>query len=680
VKLPLEWLRDFVDAPADARLVADRLASCGFEVAGIDTDRGDVIDLDVTANRPDCLTISGLAREVATAFDLPLKPLGPRGSGLGPPPTGLGPQNDVPVTIEHDGCGRFALAIVDVKVAPSPAWLANRLLAAGIRPINNIVDVTNYVMLEVHPMHAFDAAKLAGSALRVRTAKPGEQMTTLDGQARALDASMLVVADRDRAVSLAGVMGGANSEVSSGTTRIALEAAWWQPAIIRQTSRRLGLKTDAAARFERGMDIEGPIRAIARALELFEAIGAGRPSGGTLDVYPRPFPATTVELRRDHLDRLLGDAVPDADVARILSRLGFLALDGPKQGQIRVPSFRVDVKREADLIEEVGRHWGFNRIPATFPALRTTPPPSAPGIARGRTIRRVLTAAGLFEAATFTFIEEAAALPFVPAPESLAVIANPLSEKFAVLRPSLLPGLLDALIYSRRRETADVRLFESGSVFDRRGERHTVAWVMTGARADHWSTPGDPVDFFDAKGIAEILAGAFGAELEARAVDLPWFVPGRAAELGAGGTRIGSIGQIRPEIATARGLGAQDLVVGGELELAALVAASTLADRRVAALPRHPSIVRDLSMLIDERLPAASVRGTIRTSAPPTLVEVREFDRYQGRGVPAGQISLSMRLTFRAADRTLTDAEVQDAIERIVAALATEHAATLRGK
>jgi phenylalanyl-tRNA synthetase beta chain len=685
VRLPLSWLRELVDAPDDVRLVGERLAACGFEVAAIE---GEVIDLEVTANRPDCLSISGLAREVATAFGLKVKHPGtpePRNPGTPEPrnPGTQAPRNPIPVSIEDDGCGRFALAVLDVRVGPSPAWMANRLVAAGVRPINNVVDITNYVMFEIHPMHAFDAAKLAGPELHIRPARPEERLTTLDGQERTLDASVLVVADRDRAVSIAGIMGGANSEVSAGTTRIALEAAWWQPAQVRRTSRRLGLKTEAAARFERGADTEGPVRAIARAVQLFEAIGAGRPVAATLDVYPRPFPVVRVPLLRTHMARLLGDQVPDGDVERILGRLGFGISATPSGWDVEVPAFRVDVRREADLIEEVGRHWGYDRIPATFPELKCPPERPAPAVTRDRTVRRFLTAAGLQEAATFTFIEEAAARSFVEAPGALVAIANPLSEKFAVLRPSLLPGLLDALIYSRRRETADVRLFETGSVFTPRGERHAVGWVMTGARADHWSHPSEPLDFFDGKGVAEVLARALGGAVHARAVDVPWFVRGRAARLiAADGTTealMGFVGQIRPEIVAARGLGESDAVVGGEIDLDALVAAGAGTARGVAPVPRFPSIVRDLSIVIDERLPAAAVRGTIRSSAPPTLVDVREFDRYQGRGVPPERVSLSMRLTFRAADRTLTDAEVQEAVDAIVAALAGEHGAVLRG-
>jgi phenylalanyl-tRNA synthetase beta chain len=301
-------------------------------------------------------------------------------------------------------------------------------------------------------------------------------------------------------------------------------------------------------------------------------------------------------------------------------------------------------------------------------------------VTHGRTVRRVLAAAGLQEAATFTFIEEAAAAPFAEERSALVPIANPLSEKFAVLRPSLLPGLLDALIYNRRRETADVRLFETGSIFGRSGERASAAWVMTGSRAAHWSGTEEPVDFFDVRGVAEMLAAALGTDVQCEPVELPWFLRGRAASLvAASGTRIGSIGQIRPEIAAARGLGDTAAVVAGEIGMAALIEAGRAGPRRIAPLPRFPSIVRDLSIVVDERLPAAAVRGTIRTSAPASLVAVREFDRYQGPGVPSGRVSLSMRLTFRAPDRTLTDPEVQAAVDAIVSALGREHEAVLRG-
>jgi phenylalanyl-tRNA synthetase beta chain len=332
------------------------------------------------------------------------------------------------------------------------------------------------------------------------------------------------------------------------------------------------------------------------------------------------------------------------------------------------------------LIEEVGRHWGFDRIPATFPALSAVPRPMSPAIARDRKLRRILTGAGLQEACTFTFIEREAAEPFAADADTLVPIANPLSEKFAVLRPSLLPGLVDALVYSRRRETAEVRIFESGAVFSSAGETTSVGWLLTGARLSHWSGDASPADFFDARGIADLVSAAFGVRVSARAATRPWFVPGRTAEIALGDDVLGVVGEVVPALLAARGLPAGPPVVGGELALAPLVREDAGAPRRITPLPRFPSIVRDLSFFIGERLPAAEVRGTIRSNAPPTLVSVREFDRYQGKGVPDGMISLSVRLTFRDNDRTLTDVEVQRSVDAILAALAARHGAILRGK
>lgn len=677
MKAPVSWLHEFADLPASATVaeIAEHIAGVGFEVAGIE---GDVIDFEITANRPDCLNIRGLAREAATGYRVP----GPESRVPSPESRVQSPGSAVPVTIESELCGRYALAMADVKVGPSPAWLAERLTACGVRPINNVVDVTNYVMLEMgQPMHAFDVVRLAGPEIRVRLARAGETLTTLDGQARALDASMLIIADRDRAVAVAGVMGGATSEVSASTTRIALESAYFQPATVRATSKRMSLKTEASTRFERGADPAAAVAALSRALDLLEHVGAGRRAGGVTDVCPTPVAERFVTLRRTHLDRLLGDNVPDEDVGRILTSLGFVAGAAGADWTVRVPTWRVDVTREADLIEEVGRHWGVNRVPARFPALHTAPRRSNAGVLRARRIRRLLCGAGLQEAVTFTFIEQAAAAPFIEDPAQLVSIANPLSEKFAALRPSMLPGLLDALIYNRRRDMDDVRLFEAGAVFSTAGERQRVGWVLCGARLAHWSQPLTGVDLYDALGVADVLTDAYILACHTEpATDTPWFVPGRAAALiadcGTGPRRIGTVGQLRPGIAADRGLAA-GTVVAGEIDVDAL-RDSTVAGRRVTPLPRHPAVIRDLSILLDAGLPAAAVRATIRAHAPATLVDVREFDRYQGTGIPGGQVSLSLRLTFRDRDRTLTDAEVQQAVEIIVDALASTHGAALR--
>jgi phenylalanyl-tRNA synthetase beta chain len=674
MRVPLSWLREFVDVPDDVEAVARRLAECGFAVEEID---GEVIDVEIFANRPDCMSVYGIARETAAAFRLPRRPIAGAPDAAGSKRGAGGAR--LPVSIGDAGCGRYAVALADVNVAPSPDWLAKRLLAAGIRPINNIVDVTNYVMIELgHPMHAFDAARLAGPEIRVRRARPGEMLKTLDGQDRTLDETMLVIADRDRAVAIAGVMGGAASEVSAATGQIALESAWFLPASVRATSRRLGLKTEASIRFERGADQGAPARALARALALIEQIGAGRAVGPIVDVFPRPIERAPVAVDRARLTGLLGTEVPDGDVERILTALDFQVTRTATGWRAMVPSFRVDVARDADLVEDVGRHYGFDRVPATFPHLRTVPGASAPGVARGRMLRRLLCGAGLQEAVTFTFIDEGAAGAFAGA-GGLVPIRNPLTEKFAIMRPSLLPGLIDSVVHNERRGTRDVRLFEVGTVFSPAGEGMRLGWVLTGARGAHWSGSGGAIDFSDVKGIAELLAAASGAVVDvSRADDLSWFVPGRSARLTCAGGPAGWIGQIAPGILQSRGLDAGD-VYGGEIDIDLLAAAGTTGVRPIDPLPRHPAIVRDLSLIVDERLPAADVRGTIRAHAPATLVSVREFDRYQGKGVPEGQVSLSVRLTFRDPDRTLTDAEVQQNVDAIVAALAREHHAQLRG-
>jgi phenylalanyl-tRNA synthetase beta chain len=540
-------------------------------------------------------------------------------------------------------------------------------------------------------MHAFDAAKLAGSEIRVRAARPGERITTLDGESRVLDEKMLAIADRDDAVAIAGVMGGRASEVSDSTKRIALESAWFVPASVRATSRRLGLKTEASARFERGADINAPVNALQRALKLLDQVGSGAAVGGIVDVYPAPPDQRHVPLRSSRIRHLLGHAVPDRDVERILTVLGF-GLEATTDGfLVDVPFYRVDVTREADLIEEVGRHWGFDRIPATLPRLHEAPPTPAPEAEIETSLRNLALGAGVQEAVTFTFMERAMAEPFVDSsgPDGpLVAIANPLSEKFAVLRPSLLPGLIDSLVYNRRRESDVVRLFELGSVFHPGGETTRIGWVLTGQRSEHWSGSSGSVDFFDAKGLAELLAQAAGIaanELTTTAANgLPWFVRGAAARLSLGNgdaaVELGSIGQIRPDIVSARGLDGA-VVVGGEIDVPVIVAARR--DRADAAhrpIPRFPSIVRDISIFVPERLPAAEVRGTIRNHAPHTLVAIGEFDRYQGKGVPDGHVSLSIRLTFRDTDRTLADGDVQPAVDAIVQALSRLHGAVLRGK
>ncbi|HKB09527.1 MAG TPA: phenylalanine--tRNA ligase subunit beta [Vicinamibacterales bacterium] len=694
MRLVLSWLREFVDISASAAEIADRIGLRGFEVASIDTlDDGDaVIDFEITANRPDCLSVVGLAREVATAFErpivLPSSDPGARVRLAAVPDEGPG---GIRVTIEDaELCPRYAGLAADVTLGGSPAWMTARLQAAGVRPISTIVDVTNYVNLELgQPMHAFDAAKLAGNEIRVRRARPGETITTLDGVGRTLDSEMLVIADRDHAQAVAGVMGGADSEVSPSTTRVVFESAYFKAASVRRTSKRLGLKTEASTRFERGADIGAQVIAIRRAVALMEQIQAGRAAGAVVDVYPRPQQPGRLHLRRDRLARLLGVSVPDADVERILPALGLEVTRAADGWDVVAPTFRVDLLREADLIEEVGRHYGFDKLEATFPALTQPAPPPDPRISRDQLVRRVLTAAGVSEAVTFGFIEAKAAELFTPqdrAPQ-LVPIANPLSKLFDTMRPSLLPGLVDAVAHNRRHGRRDVRLFEIGTRFTSDGETRAVGVAWTGnATADHWSGGAREVDFFDVKGAAEQVAGALGVEIRFQPAREPYLVAGQTASILAAdglerGAALGVVGVLTPAIADARGLPRQDRVCVAELNLDLLARARGEASDSAVPLPRHPFVVRDLSIVVANTLPAEIIRGTILTAArdlAAPLAAATFFDRYQGKGVPEGAVSLSVRLTFQAADRTLTDAEVSQSVETILAALVREHHAVQR--
>ncbi len=454
-----------------------------------------------------------------------------------------------------------------------------------------------------------------------------------------------------RAVAIGGVMGGQDSEISSSTTKMLLESAFFQPASVRRTSKRLGLKTEASTRFERGADIEGPSEGLFRAAELLEQIGAATP-GVTWDVYPSPSQPPRLELRAARIERVLGMPVPAEDVPRILTTLGFgVETKGSDAWVVVIPTFRPDVLREVDLIEEVGRHHGFDKLPTTFPALDTAQPAPDERVERDRKIRQVLTAASLNESMTFAFIERHAALPFCEGGTEPTPIANPLSEKFAVLRPSLLPGLIDSCSHNRRRGRKDVRLFETGSRFASVGENRAVGLAWSGAgNVAHWSAHPRPVDFFDVKGVVELLCTALHIEApDIVQADAPFLVRGRSAEVRYRGARLGVLGLLQSSIAEARGFPPGEDVYVAELDVDAMAAAARGEELRAQTLPKFPAIVRDVSILVDEALPAAGVRGTIRAAAPETLESIVEFDRYQGKGVPEGRVSLSLRLTFRSA-------------------------------
>ena len=681
MRILVSWLREYVnvsDAPED---LARTMSVRGFSVEGIEPlgDGDAVLDFEVTANRPDCMSVVGMAREVATAYGRPLQPTDAPAAEVSSE-TGTAADAVLDIHIDNaDLCPRYVGAVVDVRVEPSPAWMQARLQAAGVRPLSNIVDVTNYVLLELgQPMHAFDLTALAGGQIRVRTARPGETLRTLDGQTRALTTDMLVIADAERATAVAGVMGGAASEVTAGTTAIVLESACFDALSVRRTSKALGLKTEASMRFERGADPNLPLVAMTRALALLESMGTGHLRGIVVDRYPAIVEPRSLRLRRARLAGVLGAAIPDSDVRRILESLGCTLQDTADGWHAGIPTRRVDVTREVDVIEEVARHYGFDRLPVTFPPPAAAPKPLDPRIMRTRQLRSVLTAAGFSEAVTFGFVAADAAAPFA-AEDDIVPIANPLSENFAVLRPSALPGLIDGVAHNRRRERRDVRLFEIGARFLRTGgECQAVACAWTGLAAPtHVSGTGRDVDFFDMKAIVERVCETAGVVIDVTPHTETWLVPGRSAVASVGDTRVATLGQLTRDVAHAHGL-PDDPVYVADIDLDAVARLGAGRHIRIEPLPKYPGITRDLSVLLDETLAAADVRRTIRDVAPSTLLNIVEFDRYQGKGVPETKVSLSLRLIFRSADRTLTDAEAQAAMDQVLAALTTAHGAVQR--
>jgi phenylalanyl-tRNA synthetase beta chain len=687
----VSWLRDFVDLPDRPEEIGAAMSIRGFAVEGIERlDGGDaVIDFEVTANRPDCLSMSGMAREVATALGAAFRDP----TAASPAPSlelaTLRPvtAGDIDIVIDApDLCPRYAGAVADVRVGPSPEWMQTRLRAAGVRPTSNVVDITNYVLVELgQPMHAFDERRLRGGQIRVRTARPGEPLRTLDGKDRDLDPSMLVIADAERAVAVAGVMGGADSEVTDTTQSIVFESAYFSPLSVRRTSRALGLKTEASIRFERGTDPGLPLIAMRRASALLTAIGAGTARGTVVDRFPSPIAPTVLRLRRARVASLLGTAIPDADLRRVLEALGFALRDTDGGWDVTVPTRRVDVGREVDLIEEVARHCGFDRIPASFPALTAAPPPVDPRITRARQLRGLLTGQGFAEAVTFGFTAATAAAAFAPS-DGLVPIKNPLSEQFGVLRPSLLPGLVESAGRNIRRGRRDVQLFEIGNRFTRSGgEMPAIGGIWTGAgRTPHWSEAARDVDFFDIAGVVSTLVDAHDGTAELVATTRNYLVSGQAAAVvvhghdgGDAREEAGVVGRLSPEVGELLGLPAEVPAFVLELDLDRLAACrrSTL---KAVSPPRFPSVDRDISILVQATTAARAVRDTILGAGVAHLVGLREFDRYAGKGVPEGQVSLSLRLVFRAPDRTLTDSEVPRAMDDIMAALRARHGAVQR--
>lgn len=681
--------------PAEARVgqpFAEYLGRSGSDV---------VYDLEITPNRPDWNSVIGIAREIAALTGNPLKvPATEVVSAEAAAGSGEGAEDLVAVRLEDaEVCPRYTARVIrGVKVGPSPEWLRTALERVGIRSISNVVDVTNYVMLESgQPLHAFDyhlIARGAGGkpAIVVRRAAAGEKFKTLDEVERTLTTEHLLIADEAKGIALAGVMGGANTEINAQTVDVLIESAYFAPTNIRRTSKGLGLRSESSYRFERGCDVNwGVDYASRRACQLILQTAGGRLAGGVVDAYPQRVEPKRVMLRHAKVAQLLGIALPAAEVVRHLGALGLAVEEASATAEgatFSIPTFRADIKGEVDLIEEVARLHGVDRIPST-------PPRGAIGANAFDAVydviaeaRELLTGLGLNEAQGQTLVSDAAA---GLASKSVVALANPLSSDMNVLRPSLLPGLLDSLRHNVTRKTRDVALFEIGRVFnagasapDKNGrggmEERRVAVAITGRRAPTFWTGEDRdalYDGSDLKGMVEEFLEQFGLRgvgYVRRTEPSALFLESAAIQLG-GKLALGEMGQLSPLVARQYDL--RDPVFLAELNLDQLLARRNPA-RSFKALPQFPAIRRDVAMLVPEATTHDSVLGAVRQAKAPNLEGVELFDVFRGKNIPAGQKSLAYAFVYRSPEKTLTDAEVNAAHDKVIAQFRQSIGATIR--
>ncbi len=650
MKLSPQWLREFVEIKTDNVRLADDLTQVGIAVEKLD---GEVFEMDITTNRPDAMNHYGAAREASAIYDLPLKPLSPKLPAAKPAAA-------FPVEIlEPDLCPRFTARVVrNITVKPSSDPIAERLVSIDQRPINNIVDASNYVLWEMgKPTHAFDLDLLEGGKILVRKGRAGETLKTLDGKTLQINPEDLVIADADKPVALAGVMGGFDTMITEKTRNILIESAWFDPAVIRRMSRRHGLHTDASHRFERGADYESTVISCDRVAELILTSG-GELAGNIIDVIARPLPRAAITLRIAEVERHLGKALPRQEITRILQRLGFEPSGTGEDFSVRVPSWRLDVTREIDLIEEIARQHGYNKFANTLPTFSGTVI-ELPDAAKDARLRSCLLALGYNEALSVTFISPESARQFSNAEPLL--LANPLSDEASAMRTSLLPGMLDMLGWNLNRGATSVRLFEAGRVFEKtatsRNEKKRICLGATGnANAANVHEKARPYSFFDLKGDLETLFASFlnKTVYDAKGV-AKYFHPGRSARAILNGREVAQFGQLHPDIAAARKV-RQEVFVA-EIDLDQLYQ-DRLNEPRYQAPAKFPAVDRDFSFVFTDITRFAQIHAAVSALNIPELRIFTPAETFRGGNIPAGNYSILLRAVFQSFERTLREEEV----------------------
>jgi phenylalanyl-tRNA synthetase beta chain len=641
-----------------------------------------VIEFEIYPNRPDCLSIIGIAREVAALTQGELRIPQPAIAEVGAPADQI-----AKVIVEApDLCPRYCARVIrDVKIGPSPLWMQQRLRAAGMRPINNVVDITNYVMLELgQPLHAFDLSLLREQTIIVRRARDGECMRTLDGEERRLDPDMLVIADKEQPVAIAGVMGGENSEITPNTVDLLLESACFDPITVRKTSRRLGLRTEASARFEKGLDPHLPLLAANRAAELLARFCAGKVAPGVIDVHQELPQQRVITIRPERVNQLLGTQLAVDEMIQCLESLGCRveATESSEAGlSVAVPHHRRDIEREVDLIEEVGRIYGFDNIPATLPQGTATRGGESRESLLVAKVRNACVAAGLHETITYSFTSprhfDLMRFPADDARRRAINLANPLSPELSVMRTTLLPNLIDGVSRNVTHQVMNVHLFEIGAIFipkqwpitEQPEERRTLGVALLGTVPQAQGLNAQVCDFFTLKGILEQVGRALNLQFRVEHGNHPSLHPGRTGAIWLEQKEVGVLGEVHPLVMEAYDLPGRAYLM--ELDLDAVLPAAGK-QPVYESLPKYPASTRDLALLVPLNVSAAEVEEQMRKHAGDYLESMELFDVYQGKQVPAGYRSLAYSLTYRAGDRTLTDAEINSSIKLIAEALAAQ--------
>ncbi len=686
MKLSSGWLREFVDLTVDDRRLAEDLTSIGIAVEGISGEGANtVFEMEIGTNRPDAMNHYGVAREAASRYGLPLRRIESSGAKTASIKTPDSTAKAVPFQIDiedSEGCARYTAQMIrGVKIKPSPEKIASRLALVDQRPINNAADASNYTLWEMgHPTHAFDLDLLEGGKIIVRRARAGETLKTLDGVDRKLSPDDLIIADAKKPVALAGVMGGFDTMITEKTKNVLIESAWFDPVAVRKTAKRHGLHTDASHRFERGADYGATPLACALVAQRIIESGGGALDGGLIDAVARELDQAPVVLRISRIQRILGK-LETHEIVGILKRLGFELVPepcDPPEFSVRIPTWRLDVEREIDLIEEIARLHGYNTFPNTLPSFAGAVVDS-PRTSKEARLRNSLLALGYNEAVSLSFIAHQDAETFSSAP--VIELANPLSEEASLMRSSLVPGMLNMLAYNLNRGTEDFRLFEMGDVYEASGaaaiERGRICLAATVSALRHGIPQGSVLDtskgshdldiFRSFKGDVETLLRAFqhkSLTFDTQTAD--YYHSGRSARALMDGEPVAQFGQLHPQIASSRKL-RQEVFIA-EI-FADRIYSRSLREIRYQPLPRFPGVERDFSLLFDDGVTFDKMRAAVRSLALPELRSFSPVEIFRGGSVPTGKYSILLRATFQSLERTLREDEVADCSAKIVATL-----------